>query len=68
MSAPIALVGAGRMGRGLAVVFAYAGHDVALVDLKPRDDGQFERLAEEVRGERDRLLASLGGERQRART
>ena len=41
MSTPIALVGAGRMGRGLAVVFAYAGHDVALIDLKPRDVGQF---------------------------
>ena len=32
MSASIALIGAGRMGRGLAVVFAYAGHDVALID------------------------------------
>ena len=34
----IAAAGAGRMGRGLAVVFAMAGHSVALVDLKPRDD------------------------------
>ena len=34
MRPPIALVGAGRMGRGLAVVFAFAGHDVALIDLK----------------------------------
>lgn len=34
----IAAAGAGRMGRGLAVVFALAGHRVALVDLKPRGD------------------------------
>ena len=37
----IACLGAGRMGRGIAVVFAYAGHDVALVDFKARDDGGF---------------------------
>ena len=42
---PIACVGAGRMGRGIAVVFAYAGHDVALVDLKPRAEQDFARLA-----------------------
>ena len=34
----IAAAGAGRMGRGLAVVFALAGHRVALVDLKARED------------------------------
>src|SRR6267142_2219816 len=34
----IAAVGAGRMGRGIALAFAYAGHEVALVDLKRRDD------------------------------
>ena len=27
-------VGAGWMGRGLAHVFAYAGHEVALIDVK----------------------------------
>jgi 3-hydroxybutyryl-CoA dehydrogenase len=32
----IACLGAGRMGRGIAVVFAYAGHDVAVIDFKPR--------------------------------
>ncbi len=30
--------GAGRMGRSMAVAFAYAGFPVALLDLKPRDD------------------------------
>lgn len=34
----IAAAGAGRMGRGLAVAFAVAGREVALIDLKPRDD------------------------------
>lgn len=29
--------GAGRMGRGIAIACAYAGHRIALVDLKPRD-------------------------------
>ncbi len=33
----IAGAGAGRMGRGIAVVFAYAGHPVTLVDLKARE-------------------------------
>lgn len=38
MRETIAAAGAGRMGRGLAIVFAYAGHPVRLVDLKHRDD------------------------------
>jgi len=59
MSASIALIGAGRMGRGLAVVFAYAGHDVALIDLKPRQADQFVRLAEEARSEIVGTLATL---------
>ncbi len=32
----IAAVGAGRMGRGIGQVFAYAGFEVALIDVKPR--------------------------------
>ena len=36
MMARFAAVGAGRMGRGIAIAFAYAGHRIALVDLKPR--------------------------------
>ena len=34
--ARFATVGAGRMGRGIAIAFAYAGHRIALIDLKPR--------------------------------
>jgi len=39
MNAPavIGALGAGRMGRGIAHAFAYAGHEVVLIDAKPRD-------------------------------
>jgi 3-hydroxybutyryl-CoA dehydrogenase len=47
------------MGRGLAVVFAYAGYDVALIDLKDRDADKFERLAREAESEIDGTLATL---------
>jgi 3-hydroxybutyryl-CoA dehydrogenase len=50
----IACLGAGRMGRGIAVVFAYAGHPVTIVDFKPRDAEAFATLAvaamDDVRG------------------
>jgi 3-hydroxybutyryl-CoA dehydrogenase len=55
----IALVGAGRMGRGLAVVFAYAGQDVALIDLKKRDAADFARLAREARDEVAKTFETL---------
>jgi len=41
----IVCLGAGRMGRGIAVVFAYAGHPVTIVDFKPRDADTFNSLA-----------------------
>ncbi|MGN6309358.1 MAG: 3-hydroxybutyryl-CoA dehydrogenase [Xanthobacteraceae bacterium] len=41
----IAALGAGRMGRGIAIAFAFAGHAVALVDFKPRDKAAFDKLA-----------------------
>jgi 3-hydroxybutyryl-CoA dehydrogenase len=51
------------MARGLAVVFAYAGHPVSIVDLKARSDADFERVAaeatREVRGTLG-MLASFG--------
>jgi 3-hydroxybutyryl-CoA dehydrogenase len=57
----VAALGAGRMGRGIGHVFAYAGFDVDVVDFKPRAD--FARLANEaiaeIRGNL-RLLADLG--------
>ena len=55
--ARIACIGAGRMGRGMAHAFAYAGHDVVLVDAKPRDAEAHAALAAEALGE---IRASLG--------
>ncbi len=49
MRPPIGCLGAGRMGRGIAVVFAFAGHDVVLIDIKGRSADAFDRLASEAR-------------------
>jgi 3-hydroxybutyryl-CoA dehydrogenase len=35
----IAALGAGRMGRGIGHVFAYAGYEVDIIDFKPRPAG-----------------------------
>jgi 3-hydroxybutyryl-CoA dehydrogenase len=59
----IACLGAGRMGRGIAAVFAYAGHPVEIVDFKPRSPEDFARVKSDALGEvRDTLqmLAQLG--------
>ena len=61
MKETIACLGAGRMGRGIAVVFAYAGHRVALVDFKARDDGGV-REAVERRARRSAQRARHAGE------
>jgi 3-hydroxybutyryl-CoA dehydrogenase len=55
----IACLGAGRMGRGIAVAFAYAGHRVAIVDFKPRDSQAFDALADEALNEIRNTLTSL---------
>jgi len=55
----IACLGAGRMGRGIAVVFAYAGHPVTVVDFKARPKADFDKLADEALGEVRRTLESL---------
>jgi 3-hydroxybutyryl-CoA dehydrogenase len=59
----IAALGAGRMGRGIAHAFAYAGHRVTLVDVKARAAEELVRLEREARAEIEgnlRLLAELG--------
>lgn len=55
----IAALGAGRMGRGIAHAFAYAGHEVLLIDLKDRTAAEFERVAREAIDEVEQSLASL---------
>jgi len=59
----IVALGAGRMGRGIGHVFAYAGYDVSIVDFKPRPAAEHERLANAGRAEiaaNLALLAELG--------
>jgi len=59
----IAAVGAGRMGVGLAHVFAYAGHDVRLLDVKERSADGFAELAARAKADIGRtvgLMATLG--------
>ena len=51
------------MARGIAIVFAYAGHEVAVFDLKARSDADFQQLAGDVVAEVEatlQILASLG--------
>jgi 3-hydroxybutyryl-CoA dehydrogenase len=55
----IAALGAGRMGRGIAVAFAYAGHEVAVVDFKPRAAAQFDKLAADALTEIRATLQTL---------
>ena len=55
----VASLGAGRMGRGVAVVFAYAGHEVAVVDFKERPQADFERLAEDALSEIENTFGTL---------
>ena len=55
----IACLGAGRMGRGIAVAFAYAGHAVTMIDVKPRSTEQFMALEADALGEVRKTLASL---------
>ncbi|TFZ00836.1 3-hydroxybutyryl-CoA dehydrogenase [Ramlibacter henchirensis] len=51
-------VGAGRMGRGIAISFAYAGYRIALVDLRQRSPEAWSKLREEAMAE---VRASLQG-------
>jgi 3-hydroxybutyryl-CoA dehydrogenase len=47
----IAAIGAGRMGRGMGHVFAYAGYPVTIVDFKPRSADAFTTLKRDVLAE-----------------
>lgn len=61
MTEIIAAVGAGRMGRGIAVAFAYAGHRVHLIDAKPRRAPEFDMLAAAALAEIRTTLGLLAG-------
>ena len=57
--ANIACLGAGRMGRGIAVAFAYAGHMVTMIDIKGRSTEEFAKLETDALGEVRTTFASL---------
>jgi len=57
----IAAVGAGRMGRGIAIAFAYAGHAVRLIDAKSRSADDFATLQQAAMEEIKATLAMLAG-------
>jgi 3-hydroxybutyryl-CoA dehydrogenase len=60
----VACCGAGRMGRGIAHCFAYAGHAVRLLDFKPREaaaqDALFAAAHDEIR-QSLAMAVELGG-------
>lgn len=61
--ADIAVLGLGRMGRGIAEAYAFAGRRVLMVDAKERDEAGFDALVADARREiADDLafLASIG--------
>jgi 3-hydroxybutyryl-CoA dehydrogenase len=55
----IASLGAGRMGRGIGHVFAWAGYEVDIIDFKPGERDLREAVLSEIAGNL-RLLAGLG--------
>ncbi len=57
----IVSVGAGRMGRGMGIAFAYAGYNVCLIDAKARSAAEFAELQEAVATEVRRTLTMLAG-------
>ena len=57
----IAAVGAGRMGRGIAIAFAYSGHPVHLIDAKDRPAADTEQLGLDALSEIRTTLLMLAG-------
>jgi 3-hydroxybutyryl-CoA dehydrogenase len=57
--ARIVALGAGRMGRGIALLLAYAGHRCTLIDIKPRDGDALAALRDEAQRDMAATLAGL---------
>jgi 3-hydroxybutyryl-CoA dehydrogenase len=55
----IGLLGAGRMGRGIALAFAFAGHEAVLIDIKPRTPQEYERLRTDALAEIEAGLTTM---------
>lgn len=54
-----AAAGAGRMGRGIALAFAWAGYRVSLIDLKTRSPQEWTRLLNDIDHELQTSLRAL---------
>ncbi|WP_037231128.1 3-hydroxybutyryl-CoA dehydrogenase [Rhodococcus wratislaviensis] len=54
----VAIVGAGRMGQGIALAFIHGGLSVALIDMKEREPDDERLYSERVRLELDRELCA----------
>ncbi|ENX63783.1 MULTISPECIES: 3-hydroxybutyryl-CoA dehydrogenase [Acinetobacter] len=58
----VAVLGAGRMGKAIAIAFAYAGLKVALIDARQRTEAEFEQYQVQVQTDLKqelRLLESI---------
>ena len=55
----VAIVGAGRMGRGIAHSFAYGGYDVRLIDLKVRAGKDAAAAREDAEQELERTIGLM---------
>ncbi len=55
----IAVIGAGRMWRGIALALAYSGRKIVVIDLKHRDDAASQALEADMRAEIAHDLAFL---------
>ena len=58
----VVAIGAGRMGRGIAQVFAYAGYSVTIIDLKARDELARGKLFDNALNEIQENLQFIAGE------
>lgn len=59
----ICILGAGRMGRGIALTFAYAGYSVHLVDIKKRPVTEIDKVLNDAKAEINQNLAFLASMR-----
>ncbi len=44
----VAVLGAGRMGKAIAIAFAYAGLQVHLIDARQRSDAEFKQYQQQI--------------------
>lgn len=59
MPAVIGLIGAGRMGRGIAQAFAFGGHEAILIDVKQRTAGEVDALRQACLTEIDSGISTM---------